>query len=91
MCAYNKDHNHTTEQCRSLHYLVIKLIMVEHLKQYVRATSRQRETTQDVAVQAPTSSTTPRAVINYIHGGPIDERYSFKQKRQRLFYVASIR
>ena len=65
--------------------------MVEHLKQYVGATGRQRETTQDLAVQALTSSTTPRAIINYIHGGPIDERYSFKQKRQRLLCTASIR
>ena len=31
-CAYHKDHDHTTEQCRSLHYLVEKLIRVRHLK-----------------------------------------------------------
>ena len=31
-CAYRKDHDHTTEQCRSLHYLVEKLIRVRHLK-----------------------------------------------------------
>ena len=31
-CAYRKDHDHTTEQCGSLHYLVEKLIRVRHLK-----------------------------------------------------------
>ncbi|RVW26304.1 hypothetical protein CK203_107170 [Vitis vinifera] len=27
-CSYHKDHDHTTEQCKSLHYLVEKLIKV---------------------------------------------------------------
>ena len=35
--AYHKEHGHTTEQCRSLHYLVEKLIKVGHLKQYIRS------------------------------------------------------
>ena len=39
-CAYHKDHDHTIEQCRSLHYLVERLIKVGHLKQYVRTSGR---------------------------------------------------
>ena len=31
-CAYHKEHGHTTEQCKSLHYLVEKLIKAGHLK-----------------------------------------------------------
>ena len=31
-CSYHKDHGHTMEQCRSLHYLVEKLIRAGHLK-----------------------------------------------------------
>ena len=31
-CAYHKEHGHTTEQCRSLHYLVERLIKAGHLK-----------------------------------------------------------
>ena len=31
-CAYHKEHVHTTKQCRSLHYLVERLIKVGHLK-----------------------------------------------------------
>nr|CAN65157.1 hypothetical protein VITISV_014181 [Vitis vinifera] len=45
-CVYHNDYGHTTEQCRSLHYLVEK------------------------------------AIINYIHGGPVDEKYNSKRKKQ---------
>ena len=38
-CSYHKDPGHTTEQYKSLHYLVEKLIKVKHLKQYVRTTN----------------------------------------------------
>ena len=34
-CAYHKDHGHTTKQCKSLYYLVERLIRAGHLKQYV--------------------------------------------------------
>nr|CAN80065.1 hypothetical protein VITISV_035227 [Vitis vinifera] len=34
---------------------------------------------------------TPKAIINYIHGGPLDEEYDSKRKRQRLLRAASIR
>ena len=77
-CSYHKDHDHTTEQCKSLHYLVEKLIKFGHLKQYVHTTSMQRKTTQKATVQAPVFSTTPRVVINYIHGGPVDDRHNSK-------------
>ena len=79
-CAYHKDHDHTTEQCRSLHYLVERLIRAGHMKQYVQATGGQRKTTQDLDVQALACSTAPKFVINYIHEGPVDERYSSKHK-----------
>ena len=36
-CAYHKEHGHTMEQCKSLHYLVKKLIKAGHLKRYVRS------------------------------------------------------
>ena len=90
-CVYHKDHGHNIEQCRSLHYLVERLIRVEHLKQYVHTTGRQWGTTRDLIIQAPTTLIAPRAVINYIHGGPIDEKYNSKQKRQKLLPTASVR
>ena len=90
-CTYHKDHDHNTEQCRSLHYLVERLIRAEHLKQYVYATGGQRKTTQDLAIQSLACLTAPKVVINYIHEGPADERYSSKQKRQRLLCAAFVR
>ena len=77
-CAYHKDHDHTTEQCKSLHYLVERLISVRHLKQYVYATGGQRKTTQDLATQGTITSVALRVVIKYIHGGLVDEKYNSK-------------
>ena len=88
--SYHKDHNHTTEQCNSLHYLE-RLIKVRHLKQYVNTTSGQRETAQELVVQAPASSTALKVVINYIDGGPVDDIHSSKWQRQRLLHAASVR
>ena len=80
-CAYHKEHEHTTEQCRSLHYLVEKLIKGGHLKQYVHSEGKSGETSQGLATATPTNFVAPRAVINYIHGGPLDEEYNSKRKR----------
>ena len=68
-----------------------KLIKIGLLKQYVRTTGEQRDMTQEVAVQAPTSLVAPRVVINYIHGGPVDDIHSSKCQRKRLLCAASIR
>ncbi|KAL6333495.1 hypothetical protein AAG906_028680 [Vitis piasezkii] len=90
-CVYHKEHGHTTEQCRSLHYLVERLIRVGHLRQYVCLEGKNWGASQEPATTTPTTSEAPRAMINYIHGGPIDEEYNSKRKRQRLFQVASVR
>ena len=90
-CVYHKDHNHTTEQCKSLHYLVERLIKVGHLKQYVWATGEQRKAARDLAAQVPTSLIAPKAIINYIHGGLIDEKYNSKWKKQRFLHADSIK
>ena len=79
------------EQCRSLHYLIEKLLRVGHLKQYVHSEGRRGETTQDPATQVPTTSAAPKAIINYINGESIDEKYNSKRKRQRLLRVVSVR
>ena len=84
-CAYHKEHEHTTKQCKSLHYLVEKLVKVGHLKQYIHSEGKCGETSQGLAAAAPTTSVAPRS-----HGGPLDEEYSSKQKRKRLLWVASI-
>ena len=70
--------------------MVEKLVKVGHLKQYVRSEGKGGETCQGLAVAAPTTLVAPRAVINNIHGGPLDEEYSSKRKRKMLFRVAFV-
>ncbi|RVW51202.1 hypothetical protein CK203_084676 [Vitis vinifera] len=36
-CVFHKEHGHTTEECRCLHYLVERLIRAGDLKQYLRS------------------------------------------------------
>ncbi|RVX16297.1 hypothetical protein CK203_014325 [Vitis vinifera] len=61
------------EQCKNLYYFVEKLIKVGHLKQYVCILDGQDEV--ETTEWAPPSLAVPRAVINYIHGGPVDDKY----------------
>ena len=84
-CAYHK------ERCRSLHYLVERLIKVGHLKQYLRSKSRVRDTPRNSDPGTSRTPIAPKAVINYIHGGPLDEEYNSKRKRQKLLRAASVR
>nr|CAN67018.1 hypothetical protein VITISV_026787 [Vitis vinifera] len=90
-CSYHKDHDHTIEQCKSLHYLVEKLIKAKYLRQYVRTTRKQRETTPKAIVQAPASPKAPKVIINYIHEGSIDDKHSSRRQRRRLLYATSVR
>ncbi|RVW31261.1 hypothetical protein CK203_082849 [Vitis vinifera] len=90
-CSYHKDHDHTIEQCKSLHYLVEKLIKAKYLKQYVRTTRKQREATPKAIVQAPASPKAPKVIINYIHEGSIDDKHSSRRQRRRLLYATSVR
>ena len=66
-CDYHKDHGHTTEICRSLHYMVEDLLKAGHLKQYVRTAPKGEGSSPGRDPCAPTAPV--RAVINYIHGG----------------------
>ena len=89
-CAYHKEHGHTTEQCKSLHCLVERFIKAGHLKEYVRSEARVGDTSRSRDSKTSSALVAPRAVINYIHGGPLDEEYDSKRKWQRLLRVASI-
>ena len=90
-CAYHEKHGHTTEMCRSLHYFFERLIKAGHLKQYLRSDARVRDTSRNHNSRISRISAAPKAVINYIHGGPVDEEYDSKRKRQRLLRAASVR
>ena len=65
------------------------LLKVGHLKQYIRATPKNEESSHG---QGPCTPTAPvRAVINYIQEGPLDDEYSSKRKRQSLLRAATVR
>ncbi|RVX06112.1 hypothetical protein CK203_018843 [Vitis vinifera] len=74
-CAFHKDHGHITETCRSLQYLVERLIKAGHLKQYLRSDTGGRDVSQHHNSGAPRAPVAPKAVINYINGDPSDEEY----------------
>ena len=46
---------------------------------------------QEAVIQTPTSSTAPRAIINYIHGGAVNDKHSSKRQRQRLLSTTFVR
>ncbi|XP_034680117.1 uncharacterized protein LOC117910172 [Vitis riparia] len=89
-CAYHKEHGHTTETCRSLQYLVERLIKAGHLRQYLRSDARNGDVSRGRDSGAPMAPTAPKAVINYINGGPSDEELNSKRKRQRLIREAMV-
>ena len=66
--------------------MVKRLIRAGHLKQYLRSDAGGRDNTG-----APKAPAAPKAVINYINGGPFDEEYNSKRKRQKLLLAASVR
>ncbi|XP_034674350.1 uncharacterized protein LOC117905562 [Vitis riparia] len=90
-CAYHKEHDHTTETCRSLQYLVERLIKAGHLRQYLRSDVGGRGASQNHNSGTPTGPTAPKVVINYINGGPSDEELNSKRKRQKLLREAMVR
>ncbi|RVW39804.1 hypothetical protein CK203_074592 [Vitis vinifera] len=81
--SYNRDMS-------SLQYLVERLIKAGHLKQYLRSDTGGRDVSQHHN-SGPEGPSRPKAVINYINGGPSDEEYDSRRKRQKLLRAASIR
>ncbi|XP_034708974.1 uncharacterized protein LOC117932034 [Vitis riparia] len=88
-CDYHKDHGHTTETCISLRYMVEDLLKAGHLKQYIRTVPKGEESSHSRGPRIPAAPV--RAMINYIYGGPLDDEYNSKRKKQRLLRAATIR
>ncbi|RVW28163.1 hypothetical protein CK203_108393 [Vitis vinifera] len=57
--------------------------MCSYHKDHDHTTEQCKNATPEAVVPAPVSSTAPKVVINRIHGGSIDEKYSSRQQRQR--------
>ncbi|RVW22930.1 hypothetical protein CK203_101608 [Vitis vinifera] len=59
-CAFHKDHGHTTETCRSLQYLVERLIKAGHLKQYLRSDTGGRDAYLSIITLGPEGPSRPQ-------------------------------
>ncbi|RVW53310.1 hypothetical protein CK203_088509 [Vitis vinifera] len=60
-----------------------RLIKAGHLKQYLRSDNGGRDA-PNITTPGPRAPAAPKAVINYINGGPSDEEYDSRRKRQKL-------
>ena len=69
--------------------MVEDLLKAGHLKQYVRTAPKDEGSSHGRDPHALTAPVT--TVINYIYGGPLDDEYSSKRKRERLLRVATVR
>ena len=89
-CDYHRDHGHETNLCRSLKFLVERLIRAGYLKRYVREMVYGAEAALVVeriaaSVKLPPE---PRPTINYIMGGQVDDQYQSKCQKKRLLRAA---
>ena len=84
------DHWHETNGCRSLKFLVERLIKASHLRRYVWETICGVEAAPAVERIAASAELPPepRPTINYILGGPIDDSYRSKRQKRRLLRAA---
>ena len=87
-CDYHRDHGHETNRCRSLKFLVERLIRAGH-RRYVRETVRGAKVAP--AVERIAARTEPRPTINYIRGDPVDDQYQSKRQKRRLLRAATAR
>ena len=74
-CDYHMDHGHEIDQCRSLKFIIEKLIRVGHLRRYLREVVKGVESGQLIGriVSRQATLSEPRPAINYILGGPTDD------------------
>ena len=92
-CDYHMDHGHETNRCRSLKFLIERLIKVGHLRRYIREVDREEEsapatgriTTGEVALPEP------RPAINYILGGPLVYQYQSKRQQKKLLRATTVK
>ena len=92
-CDYHKDHDHETNHCQSLKFLVEKLIRVGHLRRYIREPTRGvavAPTVDKVVVDIDHASGSQPA-INFILGGLADSQYQSKKQRRKMLRTASVK
>ena len=76
-CDYHRDHEHETNRCRSLKFMVEKLIRAGHLRRYIWEVARGAESALAVERIATDAELPPepQPFINSILGGLADDQY----------------
>ena len=79
-CDYHRDHDHETNHCQSLKFLVENLIWAGHLRRCIREPARGIEIAPaaDRAIVSTEHPSEPRPTINFVLGGPTDDQYQSK-------------
>ena len=79
-CNYHIDHGHETNRCRSLKFMVERLIKAGHLRRYVKNVDCGEESapTTDRITAGAVAPFESRPTINYILGGLFDDQYQSK-------------
>ena len=90
---YHRDHDHETNHCQSLKFLIEKLIRDGHLRRYIQEPSNGVATAPiaDKAIVDTEHASGSRPAINFILGGPHDSQYQSKKQRRKMLWAASIR
>ena len=84
-CDYHKDHDHGTNQCQGLKFMIERLIRARHLRRFIREPTRTAETApaSNRAIVAAEHSSEPRRTINFILGGPVDDQYQSRGRDEK--------
>ena len=92
-CDYYRDHDHETNHCQGLKFLVERLIRAGHLRRFIWEPTREIETAPaaDKAIVATNHPSEPRPTSNFVLGGPIDDQYQSKKNRRKMLSAASVR
>ena len=80
-CNYHRDHGHETNKCRSLKFLVERLIKARHLRRYIREVDRKEQSAPTTSRITTSVAAPPESgpAINYILGGSLDDQYQSKR------------
>ena len=92
-CDYHRNHGHETDRCRSLKFLVKKLIKEGPLRRYIREIDQGPEPRKDAdKITAGTvASSESRPTINYILGESSNDQYQSKRQQKKLLRAAIIK
>ena len=92
-CDYHRDHGHETNKCRSIKFLVKRLIKAGHLRRYVREIDCGAES-GSLADRITALAAVPlesRPAIKYILGGLSDDQYRSKRQKKKLLRAAIVK